>query len=328
MRITVISVFKTFDYIPVISTVSNAVALFQKYQLDHCDVRNSRLASYRTDALRDLYVVYLKNKSILRCVALLIPVIGNIIIGVSDALYTLRLHAVCRKPQNLALCVLRRDIHFLKLPVSYNSQVLQFVDEDLKKNEDFLIEIIRHSPAAIQIVDESLKKDKDFLLKAIAANPQILLFLSEKQSNDPALIYFAVKLNPLTIEYAGDKLKNNAEFMLAILRLNPFCNPELQRLKLECDMPFLLNLMRTDNWASRYISLDIQNGRKTVIYSSNDVHEARNAWNDIILYVRERFRNDRDFMSRAEPFLLPLRCLFLNRDRFLPHSLLVYHAKC
>src|SRR5580700_9265774 len=67
---------KFSSYVPFLSTVTNLVDLFQKYvvipQMRDEDVWNSH------------YFTHLDQKSFSRCVILLIPIIGNIIIGILD----------------------------------------------------------------------------------------------------------------------------------------------------------------------------------------------------------------------------------------------------
>lgn len=64
------------DYIPVVSTATNLVDLFQKAvvipKLDADVISSSH------------YYTHLKNKGIFRCLALLLPFIGNLLVAISD----------------------------------------------------------------------------------------------------------------------------------------------------------------------------------------------------------------------------------------------------
>lgn len=64
------------DYIPCFSTVSNLIDLFQKCVIVH-------LINKQT-VINSRYFTHLKQKSFLRCTVLLIPVIGNVLIGIYD----------------------------------------------------------------------------------------------------------------------------------------------------------------------------------------------------------------------------------------------------
>jgi hypothetical protein len=75
------------DYVPLISTASNLVAIFEKFVVLPF-IESSKKLSNR-------YYALIENKSLLRCLILLIPLIGNIIIGIFDFLM--------QNPQILAL---------------------------------------------------------------------------------------------------------------------------------------------------------------------------------------------------------------------------------
>jgi len=62
------------DYIPLVSTVSNLIDLFQKYVV---------LPLLAKGTLNQYYQ-HLQQKSFLRCIALLIPILGNIVVGIYD----------------------------------------------------------------------------------------------------------------------------------------------------------------------------------------------------------------------------------------------------
>src|SRR5580693_3993217 len=64
------------SYVPVLSTVVNLVDLFQK-----CAVI-PRMK--KEDVLHSHYYTHLDQKSFARCIALLVPILGNIIIAIYD----------------------------------------------------------------------------------------------------------------------------------------------------------------------------------------------------------------------------------------------------
>lgn len=74
-----ISIDKTADYIPIVSTLTNLVDLFQKCVVDLCT--NSETTR------KSPYYTHIRDKQALRCVILLIPVIGNILIGIYDVVH-------------------------------------------------------------------------------------------------------------------------------------------------------------------------------------------------------------------------------------------------
>ncbi|MBS4167636.1 ankyrin repeat domain-containing protein [Parachlamydia sp. AcF125] len=64
------------DYVPALSTITNSVNLFQKCVL--------LPMKQKANVSKNHYYAYLQQKSFSRCVVLLIPVLGNIIIGIYD----------------------------------------------------------------------------------------------------------------------------------------------------------------------------------------------------------------------------------------------------
>ncbi|MBS4168307.1 HEAT repeat domain-containing protein [Parachlamydia sp. AcF125] len=79
MRINVSFLLKAdqvSDYIPGVSTITNLIGLFQKYVM--------LSLKQRGDVSKSRYYKHLQQKSFSRCIVLLIPVIGNIIIGIYD----------------------------------------------------------------------------------------------------------------------------------------------------------------------------------------------------------------------------------------------------
>lgn len=67
------------DYVPVISTITNLVDLFEKCVLRFC-------CKPESPKLDNRYFSHIKDKSKLRCVILFVPFLGNIIIAVWDLL--------------------------------------------------------------------------------------------------------------------------------------------------------------------------------------------------------------------------------------------------
>ena len=63
-----------FDYVPVVSTITNIVDLYRKCVMD----------SGEQTAPINRYYTHLQQKSYARCIALLIPIVGNLIVALYD----------------------------------------------------------------------------------------------------------------------------------------------------------------------------------------------------------------------------------------------------
>lgn len=74
-----ISFDRTSDLIPLVSTFTNTVYLLQKISIS--------LFTTDADSLKSRYIRHLNKKSASRCIVLLVPVLGNALIGVYDFLH-------------------------------------------------------------------------------------------------------------------------------------------------------------------------------------------------------------------------------------------------
>ena len=74
---TPIKIDNILDYIPIVSTFSNLVNLIGKIALHTIDVKSMEKPSY---------LIHLHDKSYMRCIALLVPILGNLAVILSDAM--------------------------------------------------------------------------------------------------------------------------------------------------------------------------------------------------------------------------------------------------
>ena len=184
---------KVCDYIPVVSTISNLTVLFQKTIIlpfsDRQTVINSR------------YYTHLEQKSALRCVMLLIPVIGNIVVGIYD---------FANRKYN--------DKAFMLTAVQQNGMALQYASEQLKSDRDVVLAAIRKNSWALEFASEQLKGDKDVVLAAVQQDGWALEFASEQLKGDKDVVLAAVQQNGLALQYASEQLKGDRAVVLAAIQ--------------------------------------------------------------------------------------------------------------
>src|SRR4051812_42583375 len=106
------------DYIPVASTVNNLINLFQKCVVLPLTERASIANSH--------YYTHLQQKSFLRCIFLLIPVLGNIIIGIYD------FANMKYSDRDVVLAAVQRD-----------GSALQYASEQLKGDRDVVLAAVQ-----------------------------------------------------------------------------------------------------------------------------------------------------------------------------------------
>jgi ankyrin repeat protein len=78
-----VNIDKVMDYIPVVSSVTNLVDIIQKRALAMPE-KNDNTTSPEDYENKLRYYEHIQNKKTIRCVALMIPVLGNLVVGIYD----------------------------------------------------------------------------------------------------------------------------------------------------------------------------------------------------------------------------------------------------
>jgi hypothetical protein len=288
---------KVSDYVPVLSTFTNLVDLFQK-----CVVMRFMKPE---DIQKSYYYTHLKNKEIRVCVALLVPVLGNILVYLYQS--------IVKKVENNA------HVAPLLAPVSVDpkttlraamldaikedSKAIDKVPAELKKDSKFMIAAMKIDPYTLLEADEELKKSPDFILEALAENKSweqeghkdafncICEITSDvlKRNLDFMLKAIRIDSDPLlfTYETLTEEQNNNPEFMLARIKNNFFCGVnDLKKAssELKKDQNFILELIKIDytlfEYAADELKKDydfmlkaVQANPKTVAYISWDLEQ-------------------------------------------------------
>ncbi len=91
--------------------------------------------------------------------------------------------------------------------------VAQNIGEELKKDKDIMLILVRHYGLALQYADDTLKNDEDIALAAIADAPTAIKYVSKDLVNNKSFISKA-KENEIFREYLeGWKEKRRAELL-------------------------------------------------------------------------------------------------------------------
>jgi hypothetical protein len=91
---------------------------------------------------------------------------------------------------------------FYKEFIKQHGLGLQFADEDLKKDEEVVLNAIKQDGLAFQFADAQLRKDKKFILQAIKKSVVAFQFADEQLKNDEEFILQAIKENIAEFQYA------------------------------------------------------------------------------------------------------------------------------
>ncbi|WP_454783347.1 DUF4116 domain-containing protein [Legionella sp. WA2022007384] len=97
---------------------------------------------------------------------------------------------------------------------------IQDVSQELKANEEFMLEVIRLYPSAIAHADPALKNKKSFVLAAIEINGWAYVYALDKWKDDENVTCFAVRKASRFLFYASDRLKADENFKINALKIN------------------------------------------------------------------------------------------------------------
>ena len=135
-----IKICNACDYIPVVSTFSNVVKLFNNCIVE--PLKNEKLNT------KDWINNHLKNKKVLRNLILLVPVIGNSIYVIYDLVNTIIFY------KTLSL-------------VKQNGYALNYASDELKKDREIVLAAVKINGLALEYASDELKKDRDIVLAAV-----------------------------------------------------------------------------------------------------------------------------------------------------------------
>jgi len=175
-----------FDYIPFVSTVANIVNIFQKCVvipfLDHVSQVNHN------------YYSYLNCKSFSRCFILLIPIIGNICIALSDLMH--RARAIANFANRL-----------------FNGETIEEIfSDELGYNPppEFNLERMDNKAYVLERIRMASPPNYHLAVQAI-------IYASDELKNDRDVVTAAVRLNFHAFDYAGPQLQGDSDFVLNIV---------------------------------------------------------------------------------------------------------------
>ena len=161
-----IKICNACDYIPVVSTFSNVVKLFNNCIVEPLKNKNLNNKSWIDN--------HLKNKKVLRNLILLVPVIGNIIYVIYDLVNTI---------------IFYKTLSLVKL----NPVALKYAADELKKDREIVLAAVKNDGLALEYAADELKKDRDFILAAVKINGLALEYASDELKKDRDIVLAAVK---------------------------------------------------------------------------------------------------------------------------------------
>ncbi len=175
-----------FDYYPGFGQVGAIFDLYQKF------IVIPGLAGEEIEH-GDHYYTILEEKSALRCLTLLVPVIGNFIVYIYD------------------LCsggVIDRDVEISHLRLHRD---LSRAHRSLRSDEEAVLFVIERNAAAFMQADATLRDQRNFVLKAAQKNGLVLEHVGTFR-DDREIALAAIAQNENAIQFLGNSLKNDQTF--------------------------------------------------------------------------------------------------------------------
>lgn len=170
------------DYAPGVSSLSSLVNLIQKIAviplMKESSITNSS------------YYTHLKEKSFLRCIILLIPGIGNLIVGLYDFFK-------------------KDDLNSAILFVVKNPERLQSMSKEFLNNESNMSILVSLNGLALEYAGEKVKRNESIVREAVDQNLEALQFASLHLRNNGPFMLSMVQKDGSLYGYAGSSLKNH-----------------------------------------------------------------------------------------------------------------------
>lgn len=176
------------DYVPVISTITNLCDLFLKYlilpRMDSEKIENNH------------YYTYLDLKKPSRCILLLIPVIGNIIVALVD----LRKYIARVEPSRIV------DRNIALAAVQQSGLNLRYVSEELCNERDIVLAAARQNGRALRYASEGLRNDREIVLAAVQQDGRAQRYASEGLHDDQEVVVVAYRAFACEAEWGSSSI--------------------------------------------------------------------------------------------------------------------------
>lgn len=180
-----------------------------------------------------------------------------------------------------------------------SSDYFKLAGKDIKSNYKFAKRSIIENPSTFLIVDNKLKNDSAFFLEILNYSENILKFASNDVKNNDLYVLASIEKNPLSLEFANNRFKSSVPFILSIYdyikEFNNFSDfVKILDTKVFNNEQFVTQYFDLISQNSSYYLLgnDIKSNREIM---KNFVYKDINAFN----YVSEGLKNDISFIKNC-----------------------------
>lgn len=302
---------KIADYVPLLSTATNLVNLFQK-----CVVM--RFMKPET-IQKSHYYTHLQKKDLGICVALLVPVLGNIVVPLYHLIIKkMKSHIIERCEKGVVDIkkipkAFKADSKFMLELIKIKPEIVKELPSELKGNAEcmlvaikidfkaideasealrgdfkFMLEAAKINSNVIEKAMPALKADSKFMLAAIKIDYKVIKKLSVELRSDATFMLELIKLNSQAIEEASDTLKDNPEFMLAAIKID-YKVIRKASAHLKANSKFMLDAAEINRKAAEEASVKLKEELKfaeDLIRATIHTNQAPKEWKEIQYYVK------------------------------------------
>jgi hypothetical protein len=284
------------SFIPFASTVTNLVNLFQKCVILPLIEHNM----IHLNPKFEHYYTYLKNKSFLRCFALLIPFLGNFIVAAYDVdkkwkdkafvLDAVQFDGLLLRQANPKL---RNDFDIVLAAVKQNGLALQYASEELRKNREIVKAAVLQNPLALAYSE--LKEDEGFVLELVKENCFAFVEVGSGPKGNPKIVLPVVERQGFLVQYANPWVRHNPKVMLAAVKQHglalQYGSPWIKNQRV-----IVLEAVKQNGLALQYASRKLRNDPEIVRAA---MRSAANAYSSVLRYAGDEITNDPLFMLDA-----------------------------
>ncbi len=287
------------DFIPVLSTVSNLVDLFNKYVVFYI------MKAAGADAGKIRYFSHLNKKSFARCILLLFPILGNIVIGIYEHL--------------------RRDKKYMLNAVKEEGILfdLSHACKKLRGDKDVVLAAVNKLGSALYDASKELQDDKEVVLAAIncylptknSTSDErfgwVVQFASKRLRGDKEVMFNAVQTDEFdnTLTHATEELQNDKDFVIKAVQHNYRLLSHVVE-KFKGDRDVILAGVKRNYRALEYATPELRTDREIVLTAFRHLDQFNDWDQGITKYLTDTFRSDKEFMLEAVRYHEPaLKCV-------------------
>ena len=177
----------------------------------------------------------------------------------------------------------------IKRIIAVDKDVVEFLDEDLKKDHEIQDAMLKASPSNIQYASEGKKKDIDLARELVSRKGDVIQYFSEDIKNNEEIALLSLD-SAYNYRYIGDELKKNKDFLSRVIDRNQSCYDLFGEMKNDKDLTLKAISINSGNFD--YIPEELANDKdfiKKILEIDSNIYKK----------ISEAMRSDKNIASRA-----------------------------